>query len=99
MNYVIDRAQTGRRARRMPYFGLLAGLTLVAATPAFADACNNPDALGTSRTIVVDPREYPRIGTMQYAHTLPLRDKEVVLTFDDGPIPKYSNQILDILAA
>ena len=83
----------------MPYFGLLAGLTLVAATPAFADACNNPDALGTSRTIVVDPREYPRIGTMQYANTLPLRDKEVVLTFDDGPIPKYSNQILDILAS
>jgi hypothetical protein len=24
--------------------------------------------------------------------------KEVVLTFDDGPVPRYSNQILDILA-
>ncbi len=83
----------------MPYLGMLTGLTLLSAAPAFADTCNNPDALGTSRTIVVDPREYPRIGTMQYANTLPLRDKEVVLTFDDGPIPKYSNQILDILAA
>ena len=31
--------------------------------------------------------------------TLPLEDHEVVLTFDDGPLPKYSNQILDILAA
>lgn len=78
---------------------MLTGLALLSAAPAFADTCNNPDALGTSRTIVVDPREYPRIGTMQYAHTLPLREKEVVLTFDDGPIPKYSNQILDILAA
>jgi hypothetical protein len=25
------------------------------------------DALGTSRTIVVDPKEHPRIGTMQAA--------------------------------
>uniref|UniRef100_UPI0037DA2C77 polysaccharide deacetylase family protein n=1 Tax=Tardiphaga sp. TaxID=1926292 RepID=UPI0037DA2C77 len=90
---------TGRQARRVQVIGLLAGLALLSAAPAFADTCSNPDALGTSRTIVVDPREYPRIGTMQYAKTLPLRDKEVVLTFDDGPIPKYSNQILDILAA
>ena len=31
--------------------------------------------------------------------TLPLVDKEVVLTFDDGPIPPYTTRILDILAA
>ena len=31
--------------------------------------------------------------------TLPLNDKEVVLTFDDGPILPYSDQILDILAS
>ena len=36
---------------------------------------------------------------MQYAQTLPLGDHEVVLTFDDGPLPRYSNQILDILAS
>ena len=36
---------------------------------------------------------------MQYGETLPLEDHEVVLTFDDGPLPKYSNQILEILAA
>ncbi len=36
---------------------------------------------------------------MQYPETLPLRDHEVVLTFDDGPLPHNSNQILDILAA
>ena len=35
---------------------------------------------------------------MQYAETLPLADHEVVLTFDDGPLPKYSNQVLAILA-
>jgi peptidoglycan/xylan/chitin deacetylase (PgdA/CDA1 family) len=68
-------------------------------SPALAAECpGHPDALGTSRTLVVDPREHPRIGTMQYRETLPLRDHEVVLTFDDGPLPKYSNQVLKILA-
>jgi peptidoglycan/xylan/chitin deacetylase (PgdA/CDA1 family) len=64
-----------------------------------ADCPGHPDALGTSRTLVVDPRAHTRIGTMQYAETLPLDDHEVVLTFDDGPLPKYSNQVLDILAS
>jgi peptidoglycan-N-acetylglucosamine deacetylase len=64
-----------------------------------ADCADNPNALGTSRTIVVDPREHGRIGTMDYAETLPLVDREVVLTFDDGPIPPYTGKVLDILAA
>ena len=78
-------------------FGLLAGIS---AQPAAAAECpGHPDALGTSRTLVVDPREHPRIGTMQYAETLPLEDHEVVLTFDDGPLPRNSNQVLQILAS
>jgi peptidoglycan-N-acetylglucosamine deacetylase len=77
-------------------FGLLAGFAGAASA---ADCPGHPNALGTSRTLVVDPREHPRIGTMQYRETLPLADHEVVLTFDDGPLPKNSNQILDILAA
>ena len=56
------------------------------------------DALGTARTITVDPTQQGRVGTMQYGGTLPLDDKEVVLTFDDGPVPPYSNRILDALA-
>jgi peptidoglycan/xylan/chitin deacetylase (PgdA/CDA1 family) len=59
----------------------------------------NPDALGTSRTLVVESSALPRIGTMQYRATLPLNDHEVVLTFDDGPLPPYSNRILDTLAS
>jgi len=87
--------------RRQPLTALCVGLlTSVAAQAASAADCpGHPDAIGTSRTIVVDPRAHPMIGTMQYAKTLPLADREVVLTFDDGPLPKYSNQILDILAA
>ena len=86
---------------RRPWAALCVGLlTSVAAQAASAADCpGHPDAIGTSRTIVVDPRAHPIIGTMQYRKTLPLADREVVLTFDDGPLPKYSNQILDILAA
>jgi peptidoglycan/xylan/chitin deacetylase (PgdA/CDA1 family) len=82
-------------------FGVLALLALasLSAPAAFAEECpGHPDAIGTSRTIVVDPTAHPRIGTMQYPETLPLRDHEVVLTFDDGPIPKNSNQVLQTLA-
>jgi peptidoglycan/xylan/chitin deacetylase (PgdA/CDA1 family) len=77
--------------------GLLAGFAIHPASA--ADCPGNPNALGTSRTLVVDPREHPRIGTMQYPETLPLADHEVVLTFDDGPLPRNSNKVLDILAA
>lgn len=86
---------------RQPWAALCLGLlSSVATETAFAADCpGHPDALGTSRTLVVDPREHPLIGTMQYAHTLPLEDHEVVLTFDDGPLPKNSNQILEILAS
>jgi peptidoglycan/xylan/chitin deacetylase (PgdA/CDA1 family) len=71
---------------------------VVAQGAAAADCPGHPDAIGTSRTLVVDPREHPRIGAMQYQETLPLHDHEVVLTFDDGPLPRNSNQVLQILA-
>src|SRR5215213_4802633 len=87
--------------RRRPWTAVCVGLLTSVAAPAAlaADCPGHPDAIGTSRTIVVDPRAHPIIGTMQYNKTLPLADREVVLTFDDGPLPKYSNQILAILAA
>jgi len=61
------------------------------------DCPGNPDALGTSRVITITPEEYTSLGTIQYKQTLPLSDHEVVLTFDDGPLPPYSNMILDTL--
>src|SRR5712675_3547245 len=92
-------ALVGVRPRRWAALGLGLLACSIAQTAPAADCPGHPDALGTSRTLVVDPKEHPRIGTMQYAETLPLRDHEVVLTFDDGPLPHNSNQILDILAA
>jgi peptidoglycan/xylan/chitin deacetylase (PgdA/CDA1 family) len=67
---------------------------------AMAAGCpGHPDALGTSRVLTISPKDFSRIGTVQYKQTLPLADHEVVLTFDDGPIPPYSNIILDTLEA
>ena len=79
----------------------LAGLALIAldvATAQAADCPGNPNALGTSRVLSIDPKDYPRIGTVQYSRSLPLEDKEVVLTFDDGPMPPYTNRVLEALA-
>lgn len=59
----------------------------------------HPDALGTTRTITISPRDFSRIGSIQYKQTLPLADHEVVLTFDDGPLPPYSDIILNELDA
>jgi peptidoglycan/xylan/chitin deacetylase (PgdA/CDA1 family) len=77
-------------------------LLLIANTGAAlaADACpGHPDALGTSRVLTISPDDFVRIGSMQYKQTLPLNDHEVVITFDDGPLPPYSNIILDTLAS
>jgi peptidoglycan-N-acetylglucosamine deacetylase len=75
--------------------GVLCGLAAGNA----AECPGNPDAIGTSRIITIDPAQHARLGTMQYGETLPLADKEIVLTFDDGPLPPYTSRILDILAS
>jgi peptidoglycan/xylan/chitin deacetylase (PgdA/CDA1 family) len=73
-------------------------LTLTGA--ALASGCpGNPSALGTSRILSIDPLERPKLGLSNYEDTLPLRDHEVVLTFDDGPLPPSTIMILDTLAA
>jgi peptidoglycan-N-acetylglucosamine deacetylase len=90
------RASTMRDA--VLAIGALCGLIFLGPTLATAAECpGNPDALGTSRTLVVDPAEHPRLGSMQYHESLPLEDHEIVITFDDGPLPPRSTQVLDIL--
>ena len=77
---------------------VLAGPQTIANAEPQAAACpGHPDAIGTSRTLVVDPTDHRKIGTMSYSETLPLADHEVVLTFDDGPLAPYTNRVLDIL--
>jgi peptidoglycan-N-acetylglucosamine deacetylase len=79
----------------------LACLPLVALTSdALAQSCNGkPSALGTARVMALDPAVFPQVGTVQYPQTVPLRDHEVVLSFDDGPSPSSTGAVLDALAA
>jgi len=85
-------------ASTMSAFVVLAGIS--ASTVAHAGDCpNNPTALGTSRTISVKPSEFPLVGKLNYPESLRLADREIVLTFDDGPSAPYTGTILDTLAA
>jgi peptidoglycan/xylan/chitin deacetylase (PgdA/CDA1 family) len=65
-----------------------AALSAKPAAPAPAKStCANPDALGVSRVVVVDTTGGPGFGFLQFKQLDFLTDKEVVLTFDDGPWP------------
>jgi peptidoglycan/xylan/chitin deacetylase (PgdA/CDA1 family) len=70
---------------------------LPAAQPARA-ACNNPSALGVARTVEIDTTGGPGFGFEHFKQLDFLRDKEVVLTFDDGPWPINTSAVLRALA-
>src|SRR5712672_4497975 len=67
------------------------------AQPARA-ACNNPNALGVGRTVEIDTTGGPGFGFEHFKQLDFLRDKEVVLTFDDGPWPVNTPSVLKTLA-
>jgi peptidoglycan/xylan/chitin deacetylase (PgdA/CDA1 family) len=70
-----------------------------AAAPAPAkSSCANPDALGIGRTVEIDTTGGPGFGFEHFKQLDFLRDKEVVLTFDDGPWPVTTPAVLKALA-
>ena len=74
--------------------------TPVSANGAFvpSPACGNPDALGVSRVVEIDAAGGPGFGFEHFKQYDFLRDKEVVLTFDDGPWPQNTPAVLKALA-
>ena len=71
------------------------------AAPARAPAkppCANPDALGIARVVEIDTTGGPGFGFEHFKQLDFLRDKEVVLTFDDGPWPVNTPSVLKTLA-
>ena len=60
-------------------------------------ACSNPDAIGLSRVVEIDTTGGPAFGTEHFKQYDFLRDKEVVLTFDDGPWPANTVMVLKAL--
>lgn len=70
-----------------------------AATPAPAkQPCANPDALGIGRVVEIDTTGGPGFGFEHFKQLDFLRDKEIVLTFDDGPWPLNTPSVLKTLA-
>ena len=78
--------------------GAAIGLVAFVAASVAAE-CPRDGALGTSRVLAVDPATSPRIGLKSFPQTLPLADREVVLTFDDGPWPGTLSKVLAALAS
>src|SRR5947209_4550927 len=61
-------------------------------------ACANPDALGVSRVVEIDTTGGPGFGFAHFKQLDFLTDKEIVLTFDDGPWPVNTPSVLKALA-
>jgi peptidoglycan/xylan/chitin deacetylase (PgdA/CDA1 family) len=77
---------------------LSAACALFVATPSYAEATCAPNALGVSRIAEIDTTGGPWFGAPQGDPDF-LAAGEVVLTFDDGPLPKYTRPILAALAS
>jgi peptidoglycan/xylan/chitin deacetylase (PgdA/CDA1 family) len=61
-------------------------------------ACANPNALGIGRVVEIDTTGGPGFGFEHFKQLDFLADKEVVLTFDDGPWPANTPAVLKALA-
>ena len=66
--------------------------------PAAAAKCDNPNALGVARVVEIDTTGGPGFGFEHFKAYDFLKDKEVVLTFDDGPWPGHTPAVLKALA-
>ncbi|WFU41208.1 polysaccharide deacetylase family protein [Bradyrhizobium sp. CB82] len=60
--------------------------------------CANPNALGVARVVEIDTTGGPGFGFEHFKQFDFLTDKEVVLTFDDGPWPNNTPAVLKALA-
>ena len=69
-----------------------------AAKAAPAPKCDNPNAMGMSRTVEIDTTGAPGFGFEHFKNHDFLKNGEVVLTFDDGPWPGNTEKVLKTLA-
>ena len=80
-----------------------AGLAIVLSAAAFStsalarDCPGNKNALGTSRVVAINTQGGPGFGFQHYKFYDFLKPGEVVLTFDDGPLPTHTVTILNEL--
>ena len=81
-----------------------AGSAATAAAPSAAavptsdiPACDKPGGMGLARIVEIDTTGGPGFGFEHFKQYDFLRDKEVVLTFDDGPWPENTPAVLKAL--
>jgi peptidoglycan/xylan/chitin deacetylase (PgdA/CDA1 family) len=60
--------------------------------------CDKPGGMGLSRIVEIDTTGGPGFGFQHFKQYDFLRDKEIVLTFDDGPWPENTPAVLKALA-
>jgi peptidoglycan/xylan/chitin deacetylase (PgdA/CDA1 family) len=65
--------------------------------PTAIPACNKPGGMGLSRIVEIDTTGGPGFGFEHFKQYDFLREKEVVLTFDDGPWPENTPAVLKAL--
>ncbi|MGH1417335.1 MAG: polysaccharide deacetylase family protein [Hyphomicrobiaceae bacterium] len=88
------------RLRLLILMCLLGALATKAAAAGAGGACANPQTdLGVERIVEIDTKSGPLYGAISLLEKEDsfLGPKEVVLTFDDGPLPEVTNSILDTL--
>jgi peptidoglycan-N-acetylglucosamine deacetylase len=86
------------RRRLVSGAGLLAGTLTLGLRPSAVWATCAAPTLGVSRRLPVGTQGGLAVGLKSYPRTLALADKEIVLTFDDGPLPAVTSRVLSALA-
>jgi peptidoglycan-N-acetylglucosamine deacetylase len=91
-----------RPPARLSRRGVLAGVAASAAAVPRAlaqPAASAQTRLGTARRIAIGTQGGLAVGFQSHPVSLALAEGEVVLTFDDGPLPGPTERVLDTLAA
>src|SRR4029077_3494499 len=78
--------------------GTIPDKAAAAPAPQPKQVCANPDALGVARVVEIDTTGAPGFGFEHFKQFDFLGDKELVLTFDDGPWPANTPAVLKALA-
>lgn len=79
---------------------LFALLTALLAGAGQAATCPRAETLGVARVLPIEVGAAGLfVGTKSYPQSLPLADREIVLTFDDGPAGRTTDSVLAALEA
>jgi len=97
---IFSRPEVISVTRSLSSIALLLAFATAIQPAAAEETCPDPEsALGVSRIVEIDGKAGPLFGEFTKYEKEPrfLGPKEVVLTFDDGPMPRYTKPILDAL--